>query len=165
MTGTSEAVSAAKALEIEGRDFYVEAARRARSPAVGKMFRALADDESRHLEWLEALSTDGKQAGRLNRALFGRLKRVFAGVSPSELADKLRDDIAAIDFAIGIEEKSVRAYSDWVEKGDSDELRRLGETLVGQERFHRQLLENAKEYLERPGDWFMQEERWNFEGG
>ncbi len=52
-----------------------------------------------------------------------------------------------------------------MEKGDSEEIRSLGEVLVGQERFHRQLLENAKEYLQNPGDWFLQEERWNFEGG
>ncbi|GAG28219.1 unnamed protein product, partial [marine sediment metagenome] len=106
-----------------------------------------------------------ESARAANEALYGKLKDVFAAASGAKAVEGSGSDIEAIDVAIGTEDKSVEAYAEWVEKGDSEEIRGLGEVLVGQERFHRQLLENAKEYLQNPGDWFMQEERWNFEGG
>ena len=165
MGATEDAISAAKRLEADGHRFYLDAAGKASSESTRKMFTALADDEARHLEWLEKLAPGVGSAAEANRALYGSLKDVFGGTSGAEAAQGTESDIEAIDFAIGIEDRSIAAYSAWADKGGSERVRKLGGVLVGQERFHRQLLENAKEYLERPGDWFMREERWNFEGG
>jgi rubrerythrin len=179
MPSKEEAVAAAKQLEVDGRRFYLEAAGKASTEPLKKMFASLADDESNHLEWLDKLppgrsrpappgpdKMPGVESARAaNKALYGKLKDVFAATAGAKAAEGSGSDIEAIDVAIGMEDKSVEAYAEWVEKGDSEEIRGLGEVLVGQERFHRQLLENAKEYLQNPGDWFMQEEGWNFEGG
>ena len=165
MGATEDAVSAAKRLEADGHKFYLDAAGKASNESTGKMFTALAGDEARHLEWLEKLAPGVGSAAEANRALYGSLTEVFGGASAAKAAQGAEGDVEAIDFAIGIEDKSIAAYSEWAGKGENEEIRKLGGVLVGQERFHRQLLENAKEYLERPGDWFMQEERWNFEGG
>ncbi len=165
MSTKEDAISAAKQLEIDGRRFYLDAADKAAAESTGAMFRSIAEDEKRHLDWLEKLAPGVRSPEEANRALYGGLKAIFADASAAEAAVGAAGDIAAIDLAIGMEEKSIDAYTEWVEKGGTDEVRKLGEVLVGQERFHRQLLENAKEYLGRPGDWFMQEERWNFEGG
>ena len=165
MATREEAVAAAKQLEVDGRRFYLEAAGKASTEPLKKMFASLADDESNHLEWLDKLAPGVESARAANEALYGKLKDVFAATAGAKAAEGSGSDIEAIDVAIGMEDKSVGAYAEWVEKGDSEEVRSLGGVLVGQERFHRQLLENAKEYLQNPGDWFMQEERWNFEGG
>jgi len=165
MPSKEEAVAAAKQLEVDGRRFYLEAAGKASTEPLKKMFASLADDESNHLEWLDKLAPGVESARAANEALYGKLKDVFAATAGAKAAEGSGSDIEAIDVAIGMEDKSVEAYAEWVEKGDSEEVRSLGGVLVGQERFHRQLLENAKEYLQNPGDWFMQEERWNFEGG
>ncbi len=165
MATREEAVAAAKQLEVDGRRFYLEAAGGASTEPLKKMFASLADDESNHLEWLDKLAPGVKSARPANEALYGRLKDIFAATSGAKAAEGSGSDIEAIDVAIGMEEKSVAAYSEWAEKGETEDIRKLGDVLVGQERFHRQLLENAKEYLQNPGDWFMQEERWNFEGG
>jgi rubrerythrin len=165
MLSKEEAVAAAKQLEVDGRTFYLESAAKASTEPLKKMFASLADDESNHLEWLDKLAPGVESARAANEALYGELKDVFAEAPGTKAAEGSGSDIEAIDIAIRTEEKSVEAYAEWVEKGDSEEVRSLGEVLVGQERFHRQLLENAKEYLQNPGDWFMQEERWNFEGG
>ncbi len=165
MPSKEEAVAAARQLEVDGRTFYLEAAGKASTEPLRKMFASLADDESNHLEWLDKFAPGVESAGAANEALYGKLKDVFAATAGAKAAEGSGSDIEAIDVAIGMEDKSVEAYAEWVEKGDSEEIRGLGEVLVGNERFHRQLLENAREYLQNPGDWFMQEERWNFEGG
>jgi rubrerythrin len=167
MTTWSVALSAAVQLERDGREFYLKAAAATSSPLAGKMFESLADDETKHIQWLYDLSPDVGDARAANEALFARLKGIFADV-PAEVRDRAASAesvIRAIDIAIGMEEKSVAAYAEWTDKGPTAAIGRLGAVLAGQERFHRQLLENTKEYLDRPCDWFMSEERWDFEGG
>lgn len=157
-----EIVQAGIKLEEDGRVFYLKAASGTPNELVRKMFESLAEDELRHVEWLKELSSGGKTALDANRELHGRLRGVFKA---SEEVKGVEDDIEAIDVAIGMEEKSKAAYKEWGAGSDSEEVRSLCKTIAAQESFHRQLLENTKEYFRRPGDWFMQEEQWNFEGG
>jgi rubrerythrin len=165
MGAKEDAVAAAKQLEVDGREFYYEAASKTMSADVKKMFTSLAEDETRHLEWLDRLAPGVESSREVNEALYGRLKGVFADASSAAAVEDTESDLKAIEVAIGMEDKSVAAYSEWERGAASEDLRELGRVLVGQERFHRQVLENAKEYLQRPGDWFMSQERWNFEGG
>ena len=167
MAAKDEAIAAAKQLEVDGRAFYIQAAGKATSEQAEKLFESLAADEARHLEWLEGLAPGVKTSREANVSLYARLKDVFAE-APDDVRQAIggaEGDMEAIEFAIGAEDRTIQVYSEWAQSAEAGDLLRLGEVLVGQERFHRQLLENAKEYLERPGDWFMQEERWNFEGG
>ena len=171
MPGRDEAIAAAKQLEVDGRRFYLDAAKKASTPVMKKTFESLAADEEKHLEWLEELAPGVAASKDANRALYATLRGIFAEAAPSvrraaaKTARKPAGDLAAIDLAIAMEEKSVAAYSAWARSGESADIRKLGEVLVGIERFHGQVLANAKEYLSNPGDWFAHEERWNFEGG
>ena len=156
------AVAAAIKLEEDGRKFYLDSAAKTTSDLVRKMFESLAADETDHIDWIHTLAPGVESSLEANRALYAKLQGIFAGAPEAGGAES---DSAAIDVAIGMEEKSAAAYAEWAAEGGSEEIRKLGAVLVGQERFHRQLLENMKEYLKSPGDWFLAEERWNFEGG
>ncbi len=158
-----EIVQAGIKLEEGGRAFYLKAASGTPNELARKMFESLAEDELRHVEWLKELSSRGRTALDANRELYGRLRGVFAE-APGDVKG-VEDDIEAIDVAVCMEEKSEAAYKEWGAGSDSEEVRSLCKTIAAQETFHRQLLENTKEYFRRPGDWFMQEEQWNFEGG
>ncbi|MHC4251948.1 MAG: ferritin family protein [Planctomycetota bacterium] len=156
------AVAAAIKLEEDGRRFYLESAAKTANELVKRMFESLAADETNHIDWIHAKNPEVESSLDANRALYAKLKGIFADAPAAGGAES---DSAAIDVAIGMEEKSAAAYAEWAAEGATDEIRKLGAVLVGQEKFHRQLLENTKEYLDSPGDWFLSEERWNFEGG
>lgn len=156
------AVAAAIKLEEDGREFYLGSAAKTESELVKRMFESLAADETDHIDWLHAMDPGVESSLDANRALYAKLKGVFADAPAAGGAES---DSAAIDVAIGMEEKAAAVYAEWAAEGESEEIRKLGAILAGQERFHRQLLENMKEYLNSPGDWFLSEERWNFEGG
>jgi rubrerythrin len=130
------------------------------------MFEGLAQDELNHIDWIENLSPGADTAESANRELYDRLKPIFAGVPAGlRLSAELTDtDLEAIDIAIGMEEKSITAYEKWAAEDDSEDVQTLCDALAGQERCHRQMLENIREYLDKTADWFMQEEQWNFEG-
>ena len=161
-----EVVKTAIQLEMDGEKFYLDTASKTSSVLAKGMFESLAKDEQRHIEWIENFSPGGNTAESANRELYGRLSHIFAEVpEDTRMSAALsEDDIKAIDTAIGMEEKSLEAYEKWANEADSEDVRDLCNALAGQERFHRQVLENTKEYLDRTADWFMQEEQWNFEG-
>ena len=64
-----------------------------------------------------------------------------------------------------MEEKSIAAYENWAEEAGDPEVAGVCRKIADIEKFHKTLLENTMQYLERTIDWFMQEERWSFDGG
>ena len=110
MPSKEEAVAAAKQLEVDGRRFYLEAAGRASTEPLKKMFASLADDESNHLEWLDKLAPGVESARAANEALYGKLKDVFAEAAGAKAAEGSGGDIEAIDVAMRSEDKIGRAH-------------------------------------------------------
>lgn len=165
--GKDDVLQTALQLERDGRKFYIDVAARTSSELVKKMFESFAEDEVRHIEWIQNLSSGGVTAGAANRELYGRLRHVFADVPENVRlsAELSEDDLKALDIAIDLEKKARIAYGKWADESDVEDVRDLCRTLEGMERFHEEVLNNTKTYLDRTADWFLQEEQWNFEGG
>ena len=162
-----EILATAKQLEVDGREFYLQTAGKTRNEVTKKMFESLADDELKHMEWIDGQSPGAITANKSNKALYDRLKTIFAEV-PEEVkkaAEASSDDVEAIDIALEMEKKSRDAYAEWAKESEDEEIRELFSTLTGIEQFHYELLENTKDYFEKTSDWFMLEERWSFDGG
>lgn len=161
-----EVIQAAIQLERDGREFYLEAAGNAASALSRQTFESLADDELRHIEWIEEISSGGETLESTNKRIYQRLRGIFADVPDDvrQAAASAAGDVEALNLAIGKEEESRTAYTGWAEASDSDEVRELSALLAGAEQFHRELLENVIQYLEHPSDFFLKEERWIVEG-
>lgn len=158
---------AAVQLERDGRIFYLDAAEKAQSDLTRKMFASLADDELKHIEWIEKMLPDVDTAAEANRNLYQRLSHIFADVPEAKLRRiaTSENDVEAINAAIVIEKQAVAAYEKWQAEAEDIDVKKLCNLLSGVERFHVQVLMNTLEYFEHTPDWFMQEEQWNFEGG
>ncbi len=162
-----EVLAAAKKLEIDGRNFYLDVASRSSNELARKMFESLADDEIKHIEWIDQRSPGGYTAARAKKETYDRLKNIFADV-PEEVRSSVEvsdDDMKAIDIALGMELKARDAYAKWGRETEDEEVRSLFTELTDIEQFHYDLLQNTKEYLEKTADWFMVEESWHFDGG
>jgi len=157
---------AAVQLERDGRAFYLEAAEKAQNDLTQKMFASLADDELDHIAWIEEMLPGVDTASAANRRLYQRLRHIFADVPEAKLRKiaASKDDVEAINVAIGIEKESVAAYEKWQDEVEAEDVKKVCNVLAGIERFHVQVLSNTLEYFEHTPDWFMQEEQWNFEG-
>ncbi len=161
-----EVVASALQLEKDGRAFYLEAAAKASSEVVKQVLVGLADDELLHIEWIEKMLPAVEDGDVANRQLYGKLRAIFVdgGDAEKQRAATSGDDIAALKYAFDIEEKSQTTYADWAKETDDEEVRNLCTVLADVEKFHAELISNSIEYLQKPGDWFQQQERWFFEG-
>ena len=162
-----EILESAKQLEVDGRKFYLETTEKTTNELARKMFLSLADDELKHMQWIDQRSPGGYTANKANKETYDRLKNIFAEV-PEEVrkaAEASEDDIKAVDIALDMEKKSRDAYAKWAEESEDEEIGELFTALTDIEQFHYELLQNTKEYFEKTADWFMVEERWSFDGG
>ena len=162
-----EILESAKQLEVDGRKFYLETAEKTTNELSRKMFLSLADDELKHMEWIDQRSPGGYTANKANKETYDRLRNIFAEV-PEEVrkaAEASEDDIKAVDIALDMEKKSRDAYAKWAEESEDEEICELFTALTDIEQFHYELLQNTKEYFDKTADWFMIEERWSFDGG
>lgn len=166
-TAKQEILKSAIRLEEDGRAFYRDAAAGASSGLARRMFESLVTDETDHIRWIEKLYPGAQSVKEANQRLYARLKKIFAE-APEEVRREARlteNDIKAIELAIGMELKSIEAYETWGRESDDEQVKKLCGTLAGIERFHRDVLQNSKEYLDRTEDWFTQDEHWSFDGG
>jgi len=161
-----EFLSTAVRFERDGFDFYTGAAAKAKGALAREVFESLAQDELRHIGFLEALSAGEATVQSENQALAARLRPIFKEASEAvrQAAEAADTDIAALNLGIEREEASVQAYTEGAATAGSVELRELCKLLVGVETAHRLLLENVVEYLEHPDSFFLREERWIVEG-
>lgn len=162
-----EYLSSARQLETDGMSFYLKIAGKTKNPMTKRMFQSLADDEIKHIEWIDKQSAKGITAGKSNAELNKRLKKIFADVPENVIREieATDDDIKAIDIALDMERKSRDAYAEWADKSKDKEIHNLFKTLTGIEQYHYDLLQNTKDYFEKTSDWFMMEEGWMFDGG
>ena len=161
-----EILATAIQLEQDGREFYLDAAAKVSNDLARKMLTSLADDEVRHIEWIKQIDPGATSAASINKALYQRLKGIFADAPPEvrNTAVTSEDDFQPLKLAIEMEEKAEQAYTSWGEEAEQDSVKHLCNVLADTERFHRQVLQNTISYLKEPSEWFMKEENWNFEG-
>ena len=166
MTTRKDIVDSALQLENDGIDFYMKTAENA-NPIAKKMFESFAEDEKKHIKWIKQLASKEKIDVEEPEIVYERLRKIFRD-TPEHLKENAKateDDTQALKIAIGMETKSKEAYEKWAEEVDDKEAEDLCRVLAKYEGIHRKLFQNAEEYLNRTGDWFMKEEQWIFDGG
>jgi rubrerythrin len=149
--------------EQAARQFYRRAAENTRQPLGRKMFKRLADEESKHERLLADWAAKGTcPAG----ATFAppdpsMLKRGQAKVDQIGQADT--GDLEAIELARDMERKAIRFYVDAAAKAPDPASKDLLLKLKGEEDKHLALLTDLYEYMRNPHLWSVRDERAHFD--
>jgi rubrerythrin len=140
--------------EIEGYEFYKMAAAKAREPFVKETYLELADEERKHVEWLQKLLVEmGDEDNRLD------LETVDAPPSPEffkwEKLDRENPQttISVFGIAMQLEKSSYEFYGKAAETMEDETSKKLFKILEAWERAHYDMF--LKEYK------LLQEEWWS----
>jgi len=161
----TEALKYALDFEIKGEQIYREIAENSEDNFVKNTFNGLADDELVHEKVIK-----GYMEGKAD---FDELKKVtidpkrFFGTVTEEFKKKAKlsaEKLKPFDTGIGLEKKSIAYYKEQLEKASSDEAKKFFEFLVEQEEFHLKSLQEAKNFVSDPENFYVEFERWTLEG-
>ena len=140
--------------EVEGYEFYRMAAKQAGSGGSKDAFLELANEEKKHVEYLEALFNKVKDGVEDELALAVVEAPPSPGIYKWDKLDKELTSLAMSVFSIGIqmEKDSVDFYTKAKENTKLDEARELYDVLIKWERVHlEQFTEQYNMYKE---DWW-----------
>jgi Fe2+ or Zn2+ uptake regulation protein/rubrerythrin len=145
-----DALELTLAVERRGYSFYTHASKRTKSPGGQQMFRELAEEESQHMDRLQAeyrslLDQHGwlrREPGRLPSSrqiadqIFPERKLLDVDVLDS------MTDLEALGLAIDLERRSQRFFSDFARQMEDPHGRRIFREFAEEERSHLESLRN-----------------------
>jgi rubrerythrin len=167
LTTDEERLAVALATEKDGGEFYQETAANMADPFSRGVFETLANEEKKHVQFIEAGLASMKSGGAMAEVNGMELQELKSDIQTSYRqaagdpgAGVKMDDahVWAYDRAIELETKVIALYSVYAEESRDPEVREFFKKLSDYEHYHRQLLEGSKDYVESPGDYFMSRE-------
>jgi len=155
-----EAIRRARKLELDGIEFYTDAAQKCGSPPGRRMFESFAADERRHLKTVEDVA-EGLDVDIDDLPMPRDEIRTLFSEATETLEDAIRTSAQerdAIRIAMDMETKSFELYKEAAAAATEETPRNLFERLAREENQHYEMLENTLEYLSSNEEWFMWDE-------
>ena len=163
-------------LEENGYTFYKETADKVANPLAKATLMSLAQRELVHMERIKELYAKLTNQGTLKDNWLND-----AAVTPSKgeliapIIEKLRTSLGkkfevssditeAYKIAEGLEADSYHLYDKIAQEGVDEITTKFYSALATEEREHYTILDETLQYLNNPGDWFKNQEKWIVEG-
>jgi len=169
---TLAALQTAIQMEIDGKEFYLEASQASNNELGKKLLQSLATEEDLHRQTFEGIYDNIRNKKAWPRTDFqpdgGRgLRTIFArALEKAESNIKtMPTELDAVQTAMAMENKTYDFYKSQSQMAIYDAEREFYEALAIQEGEHHRVLLDYYEFLKDPAAWFVQKEHPSLDGG
>jgi rubrerythrin len=165
-----QALKDAVRMELEGRQFYLEAAKKVKDPGVRQIFAYLAESEKYHIEKFNEIyrSLEKDPAWTESMAAFSPPRHEpFVCVMAMTQANQGtggQDDLQALRSALKMEECGIDYYTKLARDTNNPLARRFFMSVAHEERGHYLTLMDMHNYLTLPEDWFYVKQMSHVDG-
>lgn len=162
-------------MEEKGYKMYKQFSVKGDNSATRKVFNTLAKDETGHIKAIKKFYQQSLKPG-LKLKLSGLLKERESAKERKKIFDVpakkwqrdlslSKSDEAAYKFALNFETKGYEFYKKSLGQTKEENARKLLLFLTEQENGHYRFLQETYDYLTKPANWFIKEEKPIYEGG
>ena len=169
---TIEAIQMAIQMEIDGKEFYLEASRASGNEAGEKLLERLAADEDIHRQKFERIfraleQKKGWPEITVEPGHTQELKTVFSQqMEKMNTSNTAADtELKAIETAMSMENKTYDFYKSRSDAATYPAEKEFYEAVAAEETVHHQLLRDYYDFLKDPVNWFTQKEHPSLDGG
>ncbi|MDD5287615.1 MAG: ferritin family protein [Dehalococcoidales bacterium] len=168
---TTQALQYAIQMEIDGKAFYLKAGQDSGNELGKKLLESLASQEDYHRQKFEQIYENIRKAkgwtgidfqpdgGKTLRTIFARELD-----KPDPKFKVARTEIAAIEKAMEMEDRSYDFYHDRSEQVGPGTEQEFYDTIAAEEREHKMVLLDYYEFLKNPAAWFVKKEHTSMDG-
>jgi rubrerythrin len=155
-----QALKDAVQMELEGREFYLQAAQKVKSAGVREILEYLAESEKYHIqkfnEIYQGLQKDPAWTESMAEFKPPRHEPYVCvlAMAKENQASGGQDDLAALRTGIKMEECSIDYYTKLARETNNPLARRFFMSVAHEERGHFLMLMDMHNYLSLPEDWF-----------
>ncbi|WP_243373257.1 ferritin family protein [Geotalea sp. SG265] len=142
-------------MELDGKAFYEKMAAETPYRGLKSVFSMLAEDEQKHYDTIIAIRA-GEARTMADTAVLENTRNVFEGIRAEKiLAEGMRKEHDAFQYAMKIEADSVRLYEDLAGKERDPAIIALLQKIADEEKKHYNIVENLYDYTLRP-EYFLE---------
>ena len=154
-----DAIKTAIQMEKDGYSFYSKAAAQTSSDMGKTVFKSLAADELLHLEVFQKLFNEKVGKTEWFDLVNTSKKYVDIPIFPKDLqktegADPDTNEIDALRIAMDSELKAIDYYTKIRENSSDDEVNKIIDEIISQEKNHYNILEGEFHHINSTGYWF-----------
>ena len=156
-----EPLKIARRLEQEGRQFFLESARNAKSKLVKQTFEFLAHEEDKHLDKITEVynmleisggvdvpDIEDSEADKRLVSFNDNLAKLKESISPEA------SDIEAYEIALKFENGAEDLYDKMYLESENPKIKRFYKWLIDEEKMHARLLKSCLVFAQDPTAWF-----------
>jgi len=165
-----QALKDALQMELEVRQFYLEAAKKVQNPGVRQILEYLAESEKYHIEKFNEIYRDLEKdpAWTESMAAFNppHHEPYICVMAMAQAGQETggKDDLQALRTGIKMEECSIDYYTKLARENKNPLARRFFMSVAHEERGHYLTLMDMHNYLTMPEDWFYVKQMSNVDG-
>ena len=147
-------------MEVDGRQFYLEAAKKVKNEGVRQILEYLAESEVYHIkkfnEIYQSLEKDPNWTEKLAefKPPHGEPYACVMAMTQTEQETGGKDDLDALKTGLKMEQCSIDYYTKLAKETPIPLARRFFMSLAHEERGHYLMLMDMHNYLTDPADWF-----------
>ena len=154
-----ESILTAIQMEKDGFSFYQKAAAQTSSDMGKSIFEGIAKDELLHLEVFQKLFEDNVGKSEWDDLVDSSKKYQDLSIFPKDLkavegANPDTNELDALRIAMDSEKEAIDYYTVIWENSDDDEVKKIIDVIIDQEKKHYFLLEQEFSHLSNTGYWY-----------
>ena len=154
-----EAIKTAIQMEKDGYEFYQKAAAQTSSEMGAQIFASIAKDELVHLETFKKMFEDRVGKEELEELVRSSNKYTQLPIFPKDVksvegVNADTDELDALNVAMSAEKDAIDHYGKILDQTTDDEVRKILEQIIDQERNHYRILEGEFSHLNSTGFWY-----------
>lgn len=170
-----EALKLAIKTEQEGKAFYTEAAKSAKTELARETMESLAKDEDFHIlaiqKFYDSLDKDDtwpdiEEVFTADQLKGADTKTIFTNAlkNARNEVENLKDDIEVYQRALEFENGGADLYKKLRDEAVDPNQKKFYSFLYEMEKEHAEILENSLQFLKNPERFYQDQEGWMFEG-
>lgn len=157
-------------MEKDGKQFYEQAAQKAKDDGTKEIFKYLAQGEVYHIKRIQEIynALDKDPHWQESMCEFSPPKedpKIFsAALAKGNMAAGDADDLKALEIGMQMESKSIEFYQRLAKQAQDPLERRFLLSLINEERGHYNFLADYRNFLVDPADWYYVKEMGHVDG-
>jgi rubrerythrin len=167
-----QALQTALKMEVDGKEFYLQASRASTNKIGQELLKKLAGEEDVHREVFQKIYNQLKESQDWPEAKYTgdngkNLQTVFTKAlkAMQKNAQTIPSEMDAIKTAMDLENKTYDFYTSRSQSALFNSEKQLYESIAMQERVHQKVLQDYYDFLKDPAQWYVKAEHTSVDGG
>ena len=150
-------------MEMDGRHFYLDLAKKTNNKGLKNILTMMADSEAKHYNVILSMQRNDKTEFSADTEVLTKVKNIFMRMKEEKEVDVDASQVEFYKKALKVETDSEKFYLERADEEKDSHRKEIFLKLAEEERNHCVLLENLVGFVSQPADWLENPEWYHLD--